>query len=521
MKPQAPDTQLQARLFEEILQARQRIYHVGDPTPLHLLPLRDLPFDIWVKREDLGPIKAFKWRGAFNAIAKLTQAQRQAGIATASAGNHAQGVALAAHTLGCQAMIFMPRSTPEVKQREVLRHGGTQVTIELVGDSYDEAAAAAHAWTAKHQANYIHPYNNLEVMGGQGTLADEIVMSREGPFDRVYVAVGGGGLAAGTALWLKRHWPKVKIIGVEGTGQASMQRAIATNQPTDIGYVDVFCDGTAVRKVGDQTFRLCRDLLDEIVTVTNDEVCYSIRAIWEGCRAIAEPSGGLPLAAVYQDAQAGKIAPNEKICFILCGANMDFAQLAQISRLAGIGSRQQRFLRIPIVEGKGRLLELLEKFPPAMSIIDLQYGRIKSDVQYPILGLRGSREEFEKVAQLFTAENASYEDVTDSEDAGYRIINYAPELFKNPLFVNIEFPERARAFTEFMLQIRDLTSLCYFNYAYTGERVGRALIGMEFDSLADQQACIKRMDAMVGNSIRSVKRVSNEILRRLTGGIHQ
>ena len=268
---------LSDRLSAEILQARQRVYTVGEPTPLQRLNLPGIQAPVYAKREDLGPIRAYKWRGAFNCMAALSQEARDKGIVAASAGNHAQGVALAARVLNCHATIFMPRSTPEVKQTEVRRHGGRHVKIMLHGDCYDETAAAAHEYTETHGCTFVHPYDDLVTMAGQGTLADEVVMSGEGPFDRAYVAIGGGGLAASVACWLKKFWPRIKVIGVEGIDQASMKTSIEQGRRVNLDYVDVFCDGTAVHIPGELTYPLCRELVDEFVTVTNNEVCQAIR----------------------------------------------------------------------------------------------------------------------------------------------------------------------------------------------------------------------------------------------------
>jgi len=504
-------------LFQEILMARQRVYEVGEPTPLEQLPIAEYDFEVWAKREDLGPIKAFKWRGAYNAMASLTEEQRAKGIVAASAGNHAQGVALAAKALGCKAEIFMPLSTPEVKQSEVRRHGGDAVTIRLEGDSYDDAGISAREFCDAKEAVYIHPYNDLATMGGQGTLADELVMSAEQPFDRVYIAIGGGGLVASVGCWLKKFWPECKIIGVEGVGQASMKAALANGGPTELEYLDVFCDGTAVRKVGDNTYGLCKDLLDGIITVTNDEVCQAVRKVWETIRAIPEPSGAMSLAAIMQDAEAGNIKPGERVLTIICGANMDFAQLSTISRRAGIGSKHRKYLRVPIPEGKGSLVSILKDLPDAVSIVDLQYGKTDSEVQYPVMGLIGTDEDYQKIDVMLAKENATAADVSKEDIVGYRIINYKTDPQKHPLFVNVEFPERPGAFLEFMEQVKEVSSLCYFNYAYSGERVGRALVGMEFDSLEDQTAARKIINNMVGENIHAVSLVSDETLRRLLG----
>jgi len=504
-------------LFEEILLARQRVYAVGEVTPMERLPMAEYGFEVWAKREDLGPIKAYKWRGSYNAMAALTEEERARGIVAASAGNHAQGVALAAKSLGCKAVIFMPLSTPEVKQREVRRHGGDAVEIVLVGDSYDDAGIAARKFCDEKGAVYIHPYNDLATMGGQGTLADEIVMDAKQPFDRIYVAIGGGGLASSVACWIKRFWPDCKIVGVEGVDQASMKAAIEAGKPVELDYLDVFCDGTAVRKVGENTYHFCKELLDEVVTVTNDEVSHAVRKVWESIRAIPETSGAMGLAAIMQDAEKGKINSGERVLTIICGANMDFAQLSNISRRAGIGSKHRKYLRVPIPEGKGSLLSFLKELPDGVSIVDLQYGRVDSDVQYPVIGLIGNEEDYRVIDEVMQRRGAEAADVSTEEIVGYRIINYSPHLFSHPLFVNVEFPERAGAFLEFMEEVKELSSLCYFNYAYSGERVGRALVGMEFDSLEDQMACRKIINDMVGGNIMAVSLVDEQTLKRLLG----
>lgn len=505
------------RLFGEILTARERVYSVGEPTPLERVPLPNINADVWVKREDLGPIKAYKWRGAYNAMAALSGEERARGIVAASAGNHAQGVALAAKALKCRATIFMPRSTPEVKQREVRRFGGDHVEIRLTGDTYDDAGIAAREFCESTSAVYIHPYDDFTVMGGQGTLADEVVMSGEGPFDRAYVAIGGGGLAAALACWLKRYWPKIKIYGVEGADQASMKAAIEQGAPVELDYVDVFCDGTAVRKAGRNTYDYCSNLLDGVVTVTNDEVCHSIRALWESLRVIPEPSGAMGLAGFEKHNQAGEVASGEKVLTIVSGANMDFAQLSAISRRAGIGSNQRRYLRLPIPEGRGSLVQFLQQVPERISIVDLQYGRVESEVQYPVIGFIGSEDDYHQLEEVLAQRDACVSDVSKDEDVVYRIINYSAELFKYPLFINVEFPERAGAFLQFMNQMKDLASLCYVNYTYSGERVGRALVGMEFTSREDQKACLERILKLSGDSVRAAREVSSDTFYRLTG----
>lgn len=508
------------RLYDEILAARERVYAVGDVTPLQQLPLSQVDAKVWTKREDLGPIKAYKWRGSYNAISSLSPEQRAKGIVAASAGNHAQGVALASKALKCNAVIFMPRSTPEVKQREVLRFGQDSVEIRLVGDTYDDASHAAKIFCEETDAVYVHPYDDVIVMAGQGTMADEVVQSSERPFDRAYIAVGGGGLVAATACYLKKCWPGIKVYGVEGVEQASMKAALEAGQPVQLDYVDVFCDGTAVRKAGSNTFKICQKYLDGVITVTNDEVCHSIRSLWEAIRVIPEPSGGMSLAGFQKHYDAGEVKSGEKVLTVVSGANMDFSQLGVIAARAGIGTKRRRYLRVPIPEQKGSLVEFLKEVPKNVSIIDLQYGRLDSDVQYPILGLIGSAEDYTHLDELLSARGVAAVDVSRNEDVDYRIINYTPELFENSLFINIEFPERAGAFLQFMTEVKDIASLCYFNYAYSGERVGRALVGMEFGTMEEQKDCLQRIMSMTdhdGGGIRAAREVSDEIFYRLTG----
>lgn len=503
------------QLDHEILMARQRVYRVGQPTPLQELSIPGLEAKVFCKREDLGPIKAYKWRGAFNRMALLSESERALGVVAASAGNHAQGVAIGARVLGTKAIVFMPRSTPLMKQRAVAQHGGERVEIRLLGDSYDEASAAAKALAAERGLTYIHPYDDLAVMGGQGTLADEIVMSGAGPFTHAFLQIGGGGLAAATARWLQHFFPDIRLIGVEGVDQASMKAAIAHGGPVDLDYLDVFCDGTAVRRVGDLTYAICRDTLHEIITVTNDEVCNATRLLWEANRAIPEPAGAMGLAGALQ--RRHQLTAEDRILVILCGANMDFSQLAFIARHGGAGPDERRFIRFPMPEQRGSLVQLLRGLPKTVNLIDVQHGKTSNALSYPVIGLTGTPEDFAEMDRYFRSLDIPHANVTHSEDVDFRMINYAPELFRHPLFVQIEFPERPGAFLAFMEEVKDKANLCYFNYAYSGERVGRALVGMEFDSLEDRANVSHLLAGMVNRSIRAYREVSAEALQRILG----
>ena len=508
-------SELADQLYHEVLMARQRVYAVGQPTPLQKLTVPGIDAQVFCKREDLGPIKAYKWRGAFNRMALLSQEELDKGVVAASAGKHAQGVAIGARELGTKAIIFMPRSTPAMKQRAVAQHGGDHVEIRLFGDSYDDAGNAAKELAAAEGLTFIHPYDDVRVMGGQGTLADEIVMSGEGPFTHVFLQIGGGGMAAATAAWLKRFYPEIKTIGVEGIDQASMKAAMENGSPTDLSYVDVFCDGTAVRRAGDVTFELCREFIDEFMTVTNDEVCNATRLLWEANRSIPEPAGAMGLAAAVQ--RRGELTENDRVLVILCGANMDFSQLAFIARHGGVGPEGRRFVRFPMTEQRGSLVNLLRGLPKNINIIDVQHGKTGKGISYPVIGLTGTKEDFVEMEAYLSSLNIDHSDVTASEDVDFRIINYAPQLFTHPLFVHIEFPERPGAFLAFMEEVKEKANLCYFNYAYSGERVGRALIGMEFESAEDRATVHLQMEKMVDSSIRAYREISQEALERIVG----
>ncbi len=505
------------QLFEEILQARQRVYAVGDATPLQKLNLGDIAAPVYAKREDLGPIKAYKWRGAYNCMASLSPAERAGGVVAASAGNHAQGVALAASRLDCMAHIFMPCSTPDVKQREVKRFGGDHVDIVLVGDSYDAASAAAHRYAEENGLAFVHPYDDIRTMGGQGTLADEVVMSGCGPFDRIYLQIGGGGLAAAAACWFRRFWPQCRIIGVEGVDQASMKAAVEAGERTKLPYVDVFCDGTAVRMAGEHTFELCSELVDEFVTVTNDEVCQAVRAMWESSRVVPEPSGAMGLAAFLQQHKRGLVEEREKSLVVISGANMDFSQMGLVSLHAGTGAvgRETRYLRIPMKTKKGQILKYLKSIPAGVTLTDVQFGRVAGDIQYPVFGVEGYADDFRLIDEQLAEKGLAAEDISNDEDVRFRMIHYDAKRLRHPVFFQIEFPERPGAFLEFMEAMGEYASLCYFNYLYSGERVGRALVGMEFDTVEDRDRCRRQAEALSGTVIQGIREVSKSARRRI------
>lgn len=488
--------------------ARQRVYAVAAPTPLERVTIPSIQADVFLKREDLSPINSYKWRGAFNRMALLSPEDRERGVIAASAGNHAQGVAVAAQKLKTRATIFMPLSTPKMKQAAVRRHGGEAVEVVLTGDTYDAASKAAHETADRDGRIFVHPYDDLATMGGQGTLADEIVMSGEGPFDVAYLQIGGGGMAAAVACWLRTYWPNMRIVGVEGRDQASMQAAIGAGKPVTLDYVDVFCDGTAVKRAGNLTYPLCRDLLDEMLTVTNDEVSNAIQVLWETRRCIPEPSGAMGLAGMLQqkDQLAGKRA-----LAVVCGANVDFAQLGLIARHAGVGAARRRYLRFQIDESPGAMLKLLEDHLAGLNIVEFQYGKVDQQRAWPVIGLDASPAKYETLDRKLRAAGVRFADVTNQEDVEFRLIHYRARMMNLPFFIKLEFPERAGALHDFLARVGGAGNVCYFNYSYSGERVGRALMGFEFGSKEERG----RFQQVLRESGYAYREIQPEALERI------
>lgn len=511
------DLPLDRQLRQEILFARERVYRFGQATPLELLKLPGTAPgpEIWVKREDLSAVKSYKWRGACNRMATLTPGEARRGVVTASAGNHAQGVALAAHTLGIRARIYMPRSTPKVKQSAVLQHGGDWVEIHLIGDSYDEAVHAARDDEASSGAVYIHAYDDLKVMAGQGTMADEVVLSGHGPFDAAYLQIGGGGMAAGVSTWLKTYWPDISIVGVESCGQASMSAALAAGKPVDLTQLDLFCDGTAVRKAGALPFAICRESLARIETVTNAEVSHAMRVLWEGLRCISEPSGAMGLAAVLKnrDALAGK-----RVLVVLCGANIDFLQLGLIAQSVGASDAITRTLRVRIPERPGSMMELLDSCFADVNIADFQYGKTDPADAWPAFTLSAADPaELAAVPAKLNAAGFLWEDLHDAVDIAFRAIPLRGDLLANPVFLRLDFHERPGALHDFLARrIRGNASICYFNYRQSGERIGRALIGLDFPSPYERDALMMTIPAQ-GEGYRLCEALDAATCHRISG----
>ncbi|MGA0900483.1 MAG: pyridoxal-phosphate dependent enzyme [Luteolibacter sp.] len=506
---------LMEQLRREILLARERVYHFGEATPIERLPLSGAGPEIWVKREDVSLVKSYKWRGACNRMATLGPGDKKRGVVTASAGNHAQGVALAAKSLEVKARIYMPLSTPKVKQEAVMQHGGEWVEIRLVGESYDESVRAARRDESESAAVYVHAYDDLRVMAGQGTLADEVVLSGHGPFDAAYLQIGGGGMAAGVGTWLRSYWPDIRLFGVEGEKQASMQAAFAAGAPVRLDKVDLFCDGTAVRQVGDLSYQICKELLDEVQTVSDAEVSHAIRVLWEGLRCISEPSGAMGLAAVLK---RRKELEGKRVLVVLCGANIDFLQLGLIAQSQGASAERGRTLSVRIPEQPGTMLDLLNSCFKELNIADFQYGKTANDAAWPLFTLTADDPQaLADLSSLLDAKGLDWKEIGDAEDVRFRAIALRGDLLSAPAFIRLDFYERPGALHDFLAQrVQGNASLCYFNYRQTGERIGRALIGLDFPSSFERDALMMSIPDH-GEGYRSCKLLDESAALRIIG----
>lgn len=502
------------QLFEAILKARQRVYELAPATPLQQLELGvDFLGELFIKREDLSPIHAYKWRGSYNRMRQLSEEELLKGVVCASAGNHAQGVAISALKLGTRATIYMPRSTPQMKVSSVRKLGGSAVDVVLKGSSYDEAFQLAADDAKARGLSFIHAYDDIEVIAGQGTLADEVVMSGVGSIDRVYLQIGGGGMAAGVACWLKKYYPGIEVVGVEGVEQASMAAAVEAGHPVVLDYVDVFCDGTAVKKAGSITHELCAELVDRFVTVTNEEVCAAMQLLWEKKRTIPEPAGAMGLAAWNKEREENQ---GKRVLTIVCGANMDFGQLSWVVKHAGIGSSRRKFYRFSLEERPGTLLKLLGHFPEEVNIVEFQHGLTDGPTVAPVIGVDATPLELLRMEKQFREDGINFEDATHDQDVEFRIIHYEASLFKCPVFVRIEFHERPGALSSFLQKNCQQASIVYFNYGYTGERVGRALMGFDFTDNDARQQFLRQIHEKEA-SLRHVAELPESVLKRLIG----
>lgn len=462
-----------------------RVYDVAIETPLELAPTLSARIGnaIYFKREDMQSVFSFKLRGAYNKMAHLTPAQLKRGVICASAGNHAQGVALSASRLGCRAVIVMPTTTPAVKIDAVRARGGDVV---LFGDSYSDAYQHALKLEKKLKLSFVHPFDDPDVIAGQGTIAMEILRQHAGPIDAVFVAIGGGGLIAGVAAYIKAVRPEIKVIGVQTTDSDAMARSIKAGKRVTLTDVGLFSDGTAVKQVGVETFRLTQQYVDDIILVDTDAVCAAIKDVFTDTRSILEPAGALAVAGAkaYVERKAGSKKPlkNQTLVAIACGANMNFDRLRFVAERAEVGEAHEAVFAVTIPEERGSFKRFCQTVG-ARAVTEFNYRISDQKEAHVFVGLQvANREEPGKLSKHFQKQGFKTIDLTQDELAKLHIrhlVGGKSAMAQNELLYRFEFPERPGALMRFLDSLAPNWNISLFHYRSQGGDVGRVLVGLQ------------------------------------------
>jgi threonine dehydratase len=482
-------------LLDRILTAL--VYDVAIESPLEsarLLTAR-VGAPVWFKREDLQSVFSFKLRGAYNKIAHLDEATRRRGVIAASAGNHAQGVALAAQRLGCHATIVMPVTTPSIKV-EAVRARGAEVVLH--GDTFEGAFAHSQALLATGGATYIHPYDDLDVIAGQGTIGMELLRQMPRGMEAVFVPVGGGGLIAGIAAYLKRLRPGIRVIGVEPVDADALHRSLAAGRRVKLETVGLFADGVAVNQVGEQTFELCRRYVDEVVLVSTDEICAAIKDVFEENRSILEPAGALAVAGLKAWAAKHVDRPSPgNLVAILSGANTNFDRLRFVAERAELGEHREAILAVTIPERPGSFRAFCERIGQR-SITEFNYRFADPSRAHIFVGVQvAHRAETQQLLEHLRADGLEATDLSDNEMAKLHIRHLvggrAPGVVHERV-LRFEFPERPGALLRFLDRMSRGWNISLFHYRNHGADYGRVLAGIqvppgdqaEFQAFLDQ-----------------------------------
>ena len=475
--------------MEDYLQKilRARVYDVAEETPLERAKNLSKKFknDIWFKREDLQPVFSFKLRGAFNRMSQLTKEELSKGVIASSAGNHAQGVALSASFLKCRAVIVMPLTTPIMKIKAVESH---KAEVILFGENYDECYEKALEISKAENLTFIHPFDDPEVIAGQGTIGLEIVRQSNTPPDFIYIAVGGGGLIAGVSAYVKAIWPETKIIGVEPEDACAMTLSLKADKPIELDSVGLFADGVAVRKVGNRTFSICKKNVAQMITVNTDEICAAIKDVFEDTRSILEPAGALAIAGLKKHIVNQELK-NKKLIAIACGANMNFERLRFVAERAELGEEKEAMLSVGIPEKAGSL-KLLCKSLGSRSLTEFSYRMSEGKTAQIFLGIQVSDiHDRELLIKEINNNGFDCHDLSNDELSkvhlrhmvGGRLpssINHIHKGEYKELLYRFEFPERPGALMRFVNSMRPEWTISIFHYRNHGADTGRIVIGV-------------------------------------------
>ncbi len=457
-----------------------RVYDVAIESPLHSAPKLSarLQNNLLLKREDMQPVFSFKLRGAYNKMAHLSKQQLKRGVICASAGNHAQGVALGAQKLGCKATIVMPATTPQIKVDAVAARGAKVV---LHGDSFDEAFAHSQTLMRKYNLSYIHPFDDPLVIAGQGTIGMEILRQHNGPIEAIFVAIGGGGLMAGIAAYVKRLRPEIKLIGVEPVDADAMDRSLKAGKRVLLSQVGLFADGVAVKQVGEETFRICRELVDEVILVDTEAICAAMKDVFDDTRSILEPAGALGVAGAKVYAAREKIK-NKNLIAIACGANMNFDRLRFVAERAELGERREGILAVTIPETPGsfkHFCSLLGK----RNITEFNYRYSDKREAHVFVGVAMQQpNDAKQLVSLLKRNGLKAVDLSDNEMAKLHVRHLvggrAPNAVHEMLY-RFEFPERPGALMNFLNKMGHDWNISLFHYRNHGADYGRVLVGLQ------------------------------------------
>jgi threonine dehydratase len=464
--------------LQKILTAR--VYDVADETALEVAKdlSKRLGNQILLKREDTQPVFSFKLRGAYNKMAHLEPAQLRRGVICASAGNHAQGVALAARRLGCKALIVMPVTTPQVKIDAVRSHGGEVV---LHGDSYTDAYVHALELEKQRGLTFVHPFDDPDVIAGQGTIAMEILRQHQAPIDAIFVAIGGGGLISGVAAYIKSVRPEIKVIGVQTNDSDAMLRSVKAGKRVQLADVGLFADGTAVKLVGEETFRLTRELVDDFVVVDTDAACAAIKDVFQDTRSILEPSGALGVAAIKQYVETHRCKGKTFIA-ITCGANMNFDRLRFVAERAEVGEEREALFAVTIPEERGSFKRFCELIGPR-AVTEFNYRISDSNAAHVFVGLSTvDRTEPEKLAKHFRKHGFETLNLTNDELAKEHVrhmVGGRSALAQDERLYRFIFPERPGALMRFLSSMHPGWNISLFHYRNQGADHGRILVGIQ------------------------------------------
>ncbi|MGZ8955940.1 MAG: threonine ammonia-lyase, biosynthetic [Methylovulum sp.] len=486
---------MQQKYIEKILRAK--VYDVAVETPLDFAPSLSerLANNVFLKREDLQSVFSFKLRGAYNKMSMLDESSRASGVIAASAGNHAQGVALAAKRLGIKALIVMPTTTPEIKIKSVKAMGAE---IVLFGDSYNEAYLRANELAEQKGMVFIHPYDDPDVIAGQGTVAMEILRQQTGDLNAIFVPVGGGGLIAGVAVYVKFVRPEIKIIGVEPDDADCLNRALKAGSRVILDQVGLFADGVAVKQVGVEPFRLAQCYVDEVITVNTDEICAAIKDIFDDTRSITEPAGALAVAGLKKYVEREQIT-GQTLVAIDSGANINFDRLRYVAERAQVGEHREILLAVSIPEAPGSFLNFC-KLLGGRSITEFNYRYFHAAQAQVFVGISSSGLESDRatVIRQLTEQGFQVTDMTANELAKehirYMVGGHAPcEL--NEIIYSVEFPERPGALLRFLTELGGRWNISLFHYRNHGAAFGKVLMGLQMLK-TEQQAFQQCLDGL-------------------------